>query len=166
MLFHFCPQIFYRNEVRALWWPLQTSTLLSLSHFATSLEVCLGSLSIWKTHLWPSFNFLTDVWDVATIYPHTFPPHDAIYFVKCTSPSCSKAPPQHDAASRLGWCSSACKPPPVLPNITMVIMAKQFYFCFIRSEDISFVPVSSSIFTGLLLFWDCFALFKPKYVNL
>ena len=26
-------------------------------------------------------------------------PHDAIYFVKCTSPSCSKAPPQHDAAT-------------------------------------------------------------------
>jgi hypothetical protein len=32
------------------------------------------------------------------------------------------------------------------PNITMVIMAKQFYFCFIRPEDISpkstiFVPM-------------------------
>ena len=44
-----------------------------------------------------------------------FHPHDAICFVKCTSPSCSKAPTQQDAApraSRLGWCSSACKPPP------------------------------------------------------
>uniref|UniRef100_A0A4W5PI58 Uncharacterized protein n=1 Tax=Hucho hucho TaxID=62062 RepID=A0A4W5PI58_9TELE len=30
-------------------------------HFATTLEECLGSLSIWKTHLRPSFNFLTDV---------------------------------------------------------------------------------------------------------
>ena len=28
------------------------------------------------------------------------------------------------------------------PNITMVIMAKQFYFCFIRPEDIS--PISLS----------------------
>ena len=30
---------------------------------------------------------------------------DAIYFVKCTSPSCSKAPPQHDAATPVfhGW---------------------------------------------------------------
>ena len=27
-----------------------------------------------------------------------FLPHDANYFAKCTSPSCSKAPPQHDAA--------------------------------------------------------------------
>ena len=38
-----------------------TLTLLSLSHFDATLEVCLGSLSIWKTHLRPSFNFLTDV---------------------------------------------------------------------------------------------------------
>ena len=34
------------------------------------------------------------------------------------------------------------------PNITIVIMAKQFYFCFIRPEDISqkstiFVPMCS-----------------------
>ena len=34
-----------------------------------------------------------------------FLPHHAIYFVKCTSPSCSKAPPQHDAATHVlhGW---------------------------------------------------------------
>ena len=42
--------------------------------------------------------------------------YDAIYFVKCTSPFCSKAPPQHDAATPMlhGWdgCSSACRPPP------------------------------------------------------
>ena len=37
-----------------------TLTLLSLIHFATTLEICLGSLSIWKTHLRSSFNFLTD----------------------------------------------------------------------------------------------------------
>ena len=48
------------------------------------------------THLRPRFNFLTDV---ASIYPHNFASHDAIYFVKFTSPSCSKAPPQHDAAT-------------------------------------------------------------------
>ena len=31
--------------------------------------------------------------------------HDAIYFVKCTSHFCSKAPPQHDATTPLlhGW---------------------------------------------------------------
>ena len=95
-------------------------------------------------------------------YIHNFHPHDAIYLVKCTSPSCSKAPPQHDASSRLGWFSSACKPPPFPPNITMVIMAKLFCFCFIRPEDIS--PASSP--GPLLLFWDWFALFAPKYVHL
>ena len=47
----------------------------------------------------PSFNFLTDVlrccFNISTI----FLPHEAIYFVKCTSPSCSKAHPQHYAAT-------------------------------------------------------------------
>ena len=37
-------------------------------------------------------------------------------FVKCTSPSCSKAPPKHDAANSVlhGWDGifRACKPPP------------------------------------------------------
>jgi hypothetical protein len=34
-----------------------------------------------------------------------FLPHDAIYFVKSTSPSCRKAPSQHDAATAVlhGW---------------------------------------------------------------
>ena len=78
--------------------------------------------------------------------------HDAIYFVKCTSPSCSKAPPQHDAATPVlhGWDGVLwlASLPLFPPNITMVIMAKQFYFCFIRPDDISpkstiFVPMCS-----------------------
>ncbi|KAK6324312.1 hypothetical protein J4Q44_G00066510 [Coregonus suidteri] len=67
-----------------------------------------------------------------------FLPHDAIYFVKCTSPSCSKAPPQHDAATPVlhGWDGvlRLASYPLFPPNITMVIMAKQFYFCFIRQR--------------------------------
>ena len=63
-----------------------------------------------------SFKFLTDVLMLLQYTHIIFLPHDAIYFVKGTSPSCSKATPQHDAAtpcaSRLGWCPSACKPPP------------------------------------------------------
>jgi hypothetical protein len=116
----------------------------------------------------------------------------------------------HPCASRLGWCSSACKPPLFLPNITMVFMSIQFYFCFIRPkynlcphvqlqtvdvflwrfwsngfflaerpfrlcryrtrftvENIClylFPPASSQ--GPLLLFWDWFALFAPKYVHL
>ncbi|XP_051568699.1 syntaxin-16-like isoform X1 [Myxocyprinus asiaticus] len=71
---------------------------------------------------------------------------------QCTSPSCSKAPPQHDAATPMlhGWdgvlrlASLTLFP----PNITMVIIAKQFNF---RPEDIS--PKTSSQ-GPLLLFWD------------
>ena len=112
----------------------------------------MGSLSIWKTHLRPSFNFLTDVLRCCFNIPTIFLPHDAIYFVKCTSPSCSKAPPQHDAATPAlrGWdvVLQLASRPHFPPNITMVIMAKQFYFCFIRQEDISpkstiFVPMCS-----------------------
>ena len=66
---------------------------------------------------------------------------DAIYFVKCTSPSCCKAPPQHDAATPVlhGWDGVLwlASLPLLPPNITVVIMAKQFYFYFIRPEDIS-----------------------------
>ena len=116
-----------------------TLTLLSLSHFATTLEVCLGSLSLWKTHLRPSFNWCLEM---LLQYIHIlFLPHDAIYFVKCTSPSCIKAPPQHDAATPVlhGWDDvlRLASLPLFPPNITMVIMAKQFYLCFIRPEDIS-----------------------------
>jgi hypothetical protein len=61
-----------------------------------------------------------------------FLPHEAIYFVKCTSLSCSKAPPQHDAATLVlqGWDGvlRLASLPLFPPNITMVIMAKQVYF--------------------------------------
>ena len=79
-------------------------------------------------------------------------PHYTIYFVKCTSPSCSNASPQHDAATHVlhGWDGvlRLASLPFFPPNITMVIMAKQFYCCFIRPEDISskstiFVPMCS-----------------------
>uniref|UniRef100_A0A4W5KNQ3 Uncharacterized protein n=1 Tax=Hucho hucho TaxID=62062 RepID=A0A4W5KNQ3_9TELE len=47
MRFKFYPQIFYKIEVRVCDGHSNTLTLLSLSHFATTLEVCLGSFSIW-----------------------------------------------------------------------------------------------------------------------
>ena len=120
-----------------------TLTLLSLSHFATTLDVCLVSLSIWKTHLRPSFNFLPD-WCLEMLlqYIHIISfPHDAIYYVKSTSPSCSNAPPQHDAATPVlhGWDGflRLASFPLFPPNMTMFIMAKQFCFYLIRPEDIS-----------------------------
>ena len=133
-----------------------TLTLLSLSHFSTTLQICLGSLSIWKTHLRPSFNFLTDVLMLLQYMLIIFLPHDAIYFVKCTTTWCC-----HPRASRLGWCSSACKPLLFPPNITMVIMAKQFNFCFIRPEDISpkstifpHVQLQTIVWLFLWRFWS------------
>ena len=135
-----------------------TLTLLSLSlpqlwkyawgHCPFGRPICNQALTSWLMS-----------WDVASIYPLNFPPHDAIYFphdaiyfVKCTNPSCSKAPRQHDAATPMlhGWDGvlRLASLPLLSPNITMVIMAKQFYFCFIRPEDISpksmiFVPMCS-----------------------
>ena len=92
-----------------------TLTLLSLSHFATTLEVRLGSLSIWKTHLRPSFNFLTS-WDVASIYPYNCPPSWCHLFCEVHQSTLLQSNPTtwccHPRSSRLGWCSSACKPPP------------------------------------------------------
>uniref|UniRef100_A0A8C8LZJ1 C2H2-type domain-containing protein n=1 Tax=Oncorhynchus tshawytscha TaxID=74940 RepID=A0A8C8LZJ1_ONCTS len=74
-------------------------------------------------------------------YIHILFPHDAIYFMKCTSPSCSKVPPQHDATTPVlrVWDGvlRLASLPLFPPNIMMVIMAKQFYFCFLRPEDIS-----------------------------
>jgi hypothetical protein len=82
-------------------------------------------------HLRPSFNFLTDVLRCCLNISTIFHPHDDIYLVKCTSPSCCKTPPQHHAATPVlhGWDGvlRLASLPPFPPNITMVIMAKQFY---------------------------------------
>ena len=66
-----------------------------------------------------------------------FLPHEGIYFVKRPSPSCSKATPQHDTATPVlhGW--DGVLQLAGLPLFPPNIMAKQFYFCFIRPEDIS-----------------------------
>ena len=99
-----------------------------------TMEIKLTYCFVWK--------YVRRIPTVVTYIHIIFLPHDTIYFVECTNPSCSKAPQQHDAATPAlhGWDG-------VHPaNITMVIMAKQFYFWFIRPEDISpkstiFVPM-------------------------
>ena len=76
-----------------------------------------------------------------------FLPHDAIYFVECTRPSCSKAPPQHDAATAVlhSWDGVLLLASlPLFPsNITMVIMAKQFYF--VSSDKRTFLQKVQSL---------------------
>lgn len=70
-------------------------------------------------------------------------PRDNFYFVKCTSPSFNKRPPQHDADAPVlrSWDAAlkfASSPTPLFPpNVTMVIMAKQFSFTLIRSRHVS-----------------------------
>ena len=85
-------------------------------------------------------------WDVALIYSHNFPSS----LCQVHQSLLQQAPPQHDAASPVlqGWDGVLRLASLFPPNITMVIMAKQFYFCFIRPEDISpkstiFVPMCS-----------------------
>ena len=103
-LFQFCPQMFYRLEVRALWWPLNTLTLLCLSLFATTLEdhcpfgrpICDQALTSWLMS-----------WDVASIYPHNCPSWCHLFCEVHQS-----LLQQRTLTSRLGWCSLACKPPP------------------------------------------------------
>ena len=99
-------------------------------------------------------------WDVVSIYPPNLLPHDAIYFVKYTSPSCSKVPPQHDAATLVlhGWDGvlRLASLPHFPPNITMVIMAKQFYFFQqTRGQKVrSLSPCANRSLAFLWRFWS------------
>ena len=71
-------------------------------------------------------------------------PHDAIYFVKCTSPCCSTAPPKHDAATPVlhGWDGvlRLASLPLLPPNITMVIIS-----IFISSDQRIFLQKVQSL---------------------
>ena len=141
MLFQFYPQIFYRIEVRALWWPLQYLDFVVLIAILPQL---------WK-YPWghcqfggPIYNLtLTSwlmSWEVASIYPHNVLSSWCHLFCEVHQSLLQQSTPTT-------WCCH-----PVLhglqasPNITIVIMAKEFYFCFIRPVDISpkskiFVPM-------------------------
>ena len=186
--FSVLPTHFLWIEVRACDGHSNILTLLSLSHFATTLEECLGSLSIWKTHLRPSFNLCLEM---LLQYIHIiFLPHDAIYFVKCTSPSCSKAPPHHDA-SRLGWCSSACKHPhfyskhnnghygqtvlflfhqtrghffnkyDLCPHVQLQTVVRLFYGGFGAVASSLLSGLSGYVDIGLVLLWILLYMFPP-----
>ena len=54
-------------------------------------------------------------WDVASIYPHNFPPSWCQIFCEVLQSLLQQSTPTwccHPRASRLGWCSFACKPTP------------------------------------------------------
>jgi hypothetical protein len=124
-----------------LWWPLQYLDFVVRKPFCHNFGSMLGVI----VHLEDPFATKLQLpnWclQMLLLYIHIiFLTHDVIYFMKCTSPSWSKAPPQHDAATPMlhGWDDVLwlASLPLFPPNIMMVIMAKQFYICFIRPEDI------------------------------
>lgn len=98
----------------------------------TSLAVCLGPLSIWKTHLYP--NFVVDVLMLLQYFYLMFFPHDA-------GPSCSKTSPHHDATTMVlhSWDDVPRHAIFLLfpPNVTVVLKAKRFNFSFIRPQYMS-----------------------------
>ena len=76
-----------------------------------------------------------------------FLPHSSHLFCEVHQSLLQQSPPTtwccHPRASRLGCCSSACKPPPISSNITMVITAKQFYF--VSSDQRTFLQKVRSL---------------------
>ena len=130
-----------------------TLTLLSLSHFATTLEVCLWHhCPFGRPICHQALNSWLTSWDVASIYPHNFTfslchlfceVHQSLLQQSTTTTWCF-----HPRTSRLGGCSLACKPPPFSSKHNNGHYGKQLYFSFIRPEDISpkstiFVPTCS-----------------------
>uniref|UniRef100_A0A8C7M5G6 BTB/POZ domain-containing protein KCTD3 n=1 Tax=Oncorhynchus kisutch TaxID=8019 RepID=A0A8C7M5G6_ONCKI len=83
-----------------------TVTLLSVSHFATTLEECLGSLSIGKTHLRPSFHFLTDVGGPTEEELLQLLDQCDLSTSRCATPNISSAPSVLQPSRLRGSCSS------------------------------------------------------------
>ena len=150
--------MFYRIEVRAFWWPLQYLDFLVLKPFSHDFGSMLGVI----VHLDDPFAYqaLTSwlmSWDVASIYPHTFPSSWCHLFCEVHETLLQQSTPTtwccHPHASRLGLCSLACKPPPYSSKHNDIIMAKQFYFCFIRPKVRSLSPCAVANRSLAVLWW-------------
>ena len=80
-------------------------------------------------------------WDVASIYPHHFPSSWCHLFCEVHQSLLQQSTPTtwccHPRASRLEWCSSACKPTPFCSKHNDGHYGQTVLFCFIRPEDIS-----------------------------
>ena len=83
-----------------------------------------------------------------------FLPDDAIYFVKFTSPSCSKAPPQHDAASPVlhGW--DGVLRLALWPNSSIFVSSDQRTFLQ-KVRSLSPCAVANRSLAFLWRFWSC-----------
>ena len=108
-------------------------------------------------------------WDVASIYPHV-PSSWCHLFCEVHQSLLQQSTPQHDAATPVlhGWDGVLllASLPLFPPNRKMVIMAKQFYFCFFRQEDVSLSPcaVENRCLAFLWTFWSsCFFLAERPF---
>lgn len=106
-----------------------TFTLLSRNHFATTLKVCLRSLSVWKTHWQPNINFWVNIFRCCfNIFTNSnFPSSQWCLFYEMHESLLQQSrrdchPCCHLCASRLEECSSVCKPSLFPPKIMMGIM--------------------------------------------
>lgn len=101
--------------------------LLSFSHFISNMEVCLGSLSMWKTLLRSSFNFLADVLICCFSISITFS------FLKMPSICDVHKSNLHQNSPATGCCHpQACKPPPIFLQIYNLSLWTN---SFIRPQD-------------------------------
>ena len=71
MLFQFCSHIFYRTEVRAVWWPRQYLDFVVLKPFLPQLwKYAWGHCSFGRPICNQALTSWLMSWDVASIYPH------------------------------------------------------------------------------------------------
>ena len=78
-------------------------------------------------------------WDVASIYPHNFPPSWCHLFCEVHQSLLQQSTPTtwcfHPRASRLGWCSSACKRPPFSSKHNKGHYGQTVLFLFHQTRD-------------------------------
>ena len=110
MLFQFCPQMFNRFEVKALWWPLQYIDFVVLKPFCHNWKYAWGHCPFGR----PILNSWLMSWDIASISPCKFPVSWCHLFCEVHQSLLQQSTTWccHPRASRLGQCSSACKHTP------------------------------------------------------
>ena len=96
-----------------------------------------------------------------------FLPHAAIYFVKCTSPSCSKAPPRHDAATLVGMVFFGLQASPFFPQFYFVSSDQRIFLQKVRSfSPCAVANRSLAFFMAVLEQWllPCWAAFQVMLI--
>ena len=108
--------MFYWSEVRALWWPLQYLDFVALKTFCHNFGSAWGNCPFGKLICDQALTSWLMSWYFASIYPHNCPTSWCHLFCEVHQFLLQQSTPTtwcwHPRALRLGWCSSASKPPP------------------------------------------------------